>query len=62
MLTDLRQNGTPSHIAQVTALLRPHFVDERLISKGFQIALIPRSLDLNPSDFWLWGFLKDRTY
>ena len=34
----------------------------RIISSGFRTALPPRSPDLNPCDFWLWGFLKDYVY
>ena len=57
------QDGAPSHIArQVTALLRAHFRDGHVISRGFPAAWPPRSPDLNPCDFWLWGFLKDHVY
>ena len=46
------QDGPLPHIArQVTALLRAHFGDERVISRGFRIALPLSSLDLNPCDF-----------
>ena len=54
------QDGAPSPIAQqVTALCRAHFGDERVISRGFPTAWPPRSPELNPCDFWLWGFLSD---
>ncbi|KAF8791010.1 hypothetical protein HNY73_005947 [Argiope bruennichi] len=57
------QDGAPPHIARpVTALLRALFEDQRVISRSFPTALSPRSPDLNPCDFWLWGFLKDRVY
>ena len=63
VLRDYLQDGVPPQIAwQVTALLRAHFGDKRVISKGFRTALLPRSLDLNPCDFWLWGFLKNHAY
>ena len=53
------QDGASPHIArQMTALLRAHFGDERVISRGFRIALFSRSPDLNIWDFWLWDFFK----
>ncbi|GFT33613.1 DUF4817 domain-containing protein [Trichonephila clavipes] len=33
----------------------------KLISR-FKVPLAPRSLDLTPADFWLWGYLKSRVY
>ncbi|GBN37205.1 hypothetical protein AVEN_110884-1 [Araneus ventricosus] len=60
---DNMQVGAPPHIARaVQALLLDHFVDDRVISRIFPIAWPPRSLDLNPCDFWLWRFLKDCAY
>ena len=44
------------------ALLWAHFGDKRIISSDFRIALPPRSPDVNPCDFCLWGFLKDHVY
>ena len=44
------------------ALLWAHFGDKRIISSDFRIALPPRSPDVNPCDFCLWGFLKDHAY
>ena len=46
----------------MTALLRAHFGNEHVISRGFRTALPPRSLDLNSCVFWLWGFLIDHAY
>lgn len=61
--TVFMQDGAPPHIARpVTALLRDHFGDDRIISRSFPTTWPPRSPDLNPCDFWLWGFLKDRVY
>ncbi|GBM68932.1 hypothetical protein AVEN_207185-1 [Araneus ventricosus] len=37
-----------------------HFGDDRVIPRSFPTAWPPRSPDLGPCDFWLWGFLKDR--
>lgn len=54
------QDGAPPHIANpVKQLLRRHFGNARIISRHFPTAWPPRSPDLNPCDFWLWGYLKD---
>lgn len=61
--TVFMQDGAPPHIANVvTRLLRNTFGENRIISRSFQNAWPPRSPDLNPCDFWLWGYLKDRVY
>ena len=43
-------------------LLRGTFTDERIISRCFPNPWPARSPDLNPCEFWLWGYLKDRVY
>ncbi|GBL93848.1 hypothetical protein AVEN_153614-1 [Araneus ventricosus] len=61
--TTVFKDGASPHIAgPVQALLRAHSGDVRVISRSFLTAWPPRSPDLNPCDFWLWGFLKDRVY
>ena len=56
--TVFMQDGAPPHIVHgVTRLLR-----NRIISRSFQNVRPPRSPDLNPCDFWLWGYLSDRVY
>ncbi|GFW76286.1 uncharacterized protein TNCV_1580651 [Trichonephila clavipes] len=39
-------------------VLKHHFTEERVISRQFLHLLSPRSPDLNPCDFWLWGRLR----
>ncbi|GFW96553.1 transposable element tc3 transposase [Trichonephila clavipes] len=57
------QDGAPSHITKpVKILLRDTFGADRVISRGFENAWPPRSPDLNPYDFYLWGLLKDIVY
>lgn len=57
------QDGAPPHIAlPVQALLRRNFSDDRVISRSFSTSWPPRSPDLNPCDFWLWGYLKSHVY
>ena len=61
--TALMQDGAPSLIAHdVSRLIRNTFVENRIISRLFQNVWPPRSPDLNPCDFWLWGHLMDRVY
>lgn len=57
------QDGAPPHIAlPVQRLLRSTFGEDRIISRCFNHAWPPRSPDLTPCDFWLWGFLKSKVY
>jgi hypothetical protein len=61
--TVFMQDGAPPHIAlPVKRLLTEHFGDTRVISRNFPTAWPPRSPDLNPCDFWLWGYLKDSVF
>ena len=57
------QAGVPPHIRLcVQQFLWQHFTSERIISLAFPTIWPPRSHDLNPCDFWLWGCLKNRVY
>lgn len=57
------QDGAPPHIGrQVKEFLMNQFSETRVISRHFDIPWPPRSPDLNPCDFWLWGALKDTVY
>lgn len=61
--TIFMQDGAPPHILRgVQQVLRATFTDARVISRCFPTAWPPRSPDLTPCDFWLWGFLKDQVY
>ncbi|GFV60007.1 uncharacterized protein TNCV_1401151 [Trichonephila clavipes] len=54
------QDGALPHIANpVKQLLKGHFGNARVISHHFLTVSPPRSPDLNPCDFWLWGYLKE---
>ncbi|GFU83622.1 uncharacterized protein TNCV_655341 [Trichonephila clavipes] len=54
------QDGAPPHITRcVTNVLKHHFTEERVISRQFRHMWPPRSPDLNPFYFWLWGHLKE---
>ncbi|GFU94574.1 uncharacterized protein TNCV_1265451 [Trichonephila clavipes] len=50
------QDGTPAHITCcVKDVLKHHFTEKRVISRQFLHLRSPRSPDLNPCDYWLWG-------
>ncbi|GBN56822.1 hypothetical protein AVEN_33068-1 [Araneus ventricosus] len=52
-------DGAPPHIANpVKQLLKRPFGNARIISRHFPTAWPSRSPDLNPLDFWMWGYLK----
>ena len=58
------KTGHPSpHIARVVqTFLGDNFGDERIISRFFPFAWPPRSPDVAPPDYWLWGILKSTIY
>ncbi|GBN42850.1 hypothetical protein AVEN_191909-1 [Araneus ventricosus] len=66
-LSDLRNvwfqhDGTPSHkVSSVQRYIRDTF-QQQVIGYGGCIEWPPRSPDLNPLDFFLWGCIKQRVY
>lgn len=57
-----QQDGATCHSAKETLqLLRTKF-NGRLISKRGDVNWPPRSCDLTPLDYFLWGYLKDKVY
>lgn len=61
-----QQDGATPHTSKLSMeWLREHF-KTRIISstrdKSLPIEWAPHSPDLNPPDFFLWGYLKDRVY
>ena len=57
-----QQDGAICHTAEATLdVLRPVFED-RIISRRAEIFQPPRSLDLTPLDYYLWGAVKDNCY
>lgn len=57
-----QQDGAPPHFARV---VRDHLNDSfpnRWIGRGGYILWPPRSPDLTPLDFYLWGFIKNVVY
>lgn len=57
-----QQDGATCHTAGETmALLRDKFPG-RVISRNGDFNWPPRSCDLTPLDFFLWGYVKDKVY
>lgn len=57
-----QQDGAPPHFTlAVRECLNENF-PERWIGRGGPILWSPRSPDLNPLDYFVWGFLKDKVY
>ncbi|GFW50589.1 uncharacterized protein TNCV_2888911 [Trichonephila clavipes] len=57
------QDGATSHTANpVKTFLIQTFGEDRIVSRRFRYPWPPRSPDLTPADFWLWGYLKSRVY
>ena len=57
-----QQDRATSHTSRETiALLRSKF-DDRIISRNGEVSWPPRSCDLTPLDYFLWGYLKSKVY
>ena len=57
-----QQDGATCHTSRETiALLREKFPDTLISLRGDQ-SYPPRSCDLTPCDFFLWGYTKSRVY
>ncbi len=54
-----QQDGATAHTAESTIAFLKEFFGERLITRPLWP---PRSPDLTPPDFFLWGFIKDRVF
>jgi hypothetical protein len=56
-----QQDGETCHTARETAeLLREKKIPGRVVSRNGDQNWPPRSCDLTPCDFFLWGFVKSR--
>ena len=57
------QDGARPHIELcIQQFLQQHLTNDRVISHAFPTTWPLRSPDLNPCDFRLWGYLKNRVY
>lgn len=57
-----QQDGATSHTAHVTIDLLKSKFDERVISRNGPVEWPPRSCDLTPLDYFLWGYVKSLVY
>ena len=57
-----QQDGATCHTAETTLdVLRPVF-EVSIISRWADVVWSPRSCDLTPLDYYLWGVVKDKCY
>ncbi|CAK9811660.1 Transposable element Tc3 transposase [Anthophora quadrimaculata] len=57
-----QQDGATCHTSKETVALLTEMFNGHIISRGGDINWPPRSCDLTPLDFFLWGFLKSKVY
>ena len=57
-----QQDGATSHTSRVTIDLLKGKFGERVISRNDPVERQPRSCDLTPLDFFLWGHIKSLVY
>ena len=57
-----QQDGAPSHWFNEVRATLDNIFRGRWIGRGGPIAWPPRSPDLTPLDFFLWGYVKDKVY
>lgn len=57
-----QQDGATSHVTRANRDLLQEKFPGRLISRLADVNWPPRSCDLTPLDFFLWGYAKDRVY
>ena len=58
-----QQDGAPPHCSKkAIECLTEKFDEDRLISRNSSFAWPPYSPDLNPCDYYLWGYLKSKVY
>lgn len=58
----LQQDGAPAHFARIVREFLNLNYPNRWIGRGGPVAWPPRSPDLTPPDFFLWGYLKNIVY
>jgi len=57
-----QQDGATAHTTRDSMTLLRTMFDRRVISKNGDFDWPPRSPDLTPPDFFLWGYLKSKVY
>ncbi|GFV72791.1 putative LOC100569746 [Trichonephila clavipes] len=57
-----QQDGATCHTARATIVLLKYTFGDRLISRFVPVNLPPRSCDLTPLGYFLWGYVKSLVY
>lgn len=57
-----QHDGAPAHKAASSQTLLRSMFEDNIMGYGGLLEWPPRSPDLNPLDFFLWGFLKSKVY
>ena len=57
-----QKSGATAHTAAASREWIHEKFQDRVISLKTEFVWAPHSPDLNPLDFFLWGYLKDRVY
>lgn len=60
--THFQQDGATAHTARESMIKVRELFPKKLISRFGDVAWPPRSPDLTPCDFFLWGYRKSRVY
>ena len=58
----LMQDGAPAHTSLLARSILKEKFGNRVIGKFFDVFWPPRSPDLNPLDYFLWGFVREKVY
>ena len=57
-----QQVGATCHTAETTLDVLRHVFEDRIISRRADVVWPPRSCDLTPLGYYLWGAVKDKCY
>ena len=57
-----QQDSATCHTAEATLDVLRAVFEDRIISRRADVVLPPRSYDLTPLGFYLWGAVKDKCY
>ena len=57
-----QQDGATSHTSRRSLGILQDMFPSHVISLRGDIGWLPRSSDLNPCDFFLWGYVKSKVY
>ena len=57
-----QQDCTTCHIAEATLDVLRRVFEARIISRRADVVWPPRSYDLAPLDYYLWGAVKDKCF